>query len=274
MEKLYGHRTSGIFGYSHLTGGFEGGQSEYARVPIADMNCLKVPSHLPDEKVLFLSDIVCTGFHANELGEVKEGDVVAVWGCGPVGLMTQMWAKYRGAKRIIAIDAVPSRLQLAREKLGSETINFGETDVIEKMHEICPGGPDVCIDAVGFRFPKSLLHKFERFVKLETDAPQVLEEAIILCKKNGIVSAIGDYYSYANHYPVGAQMMKGVTVRGSQVFVQKYWKQLLDIIDKGGVDPTFVITHTMPLDKATEAYKMFDSHDALKIILKPGGQMM
>jgi len=271
MEKIYGHRTAGIFGYSHLTGGYDGGQAEFIRVPLADMNCLKVPDSLRDEQVLFLSDIVCTGYHATELGQVSEGQTVAVWGCGPVGLMALAWCKFKGAKRLIAIDAIPYRLQVAADRFGAEIINFAEQDVIEAMRTLVPGGPDVAIDAVGFRFPKSLLHKLERMVKLETDSPEVLKEAILTVRKGGKISVVGDYYAYTNNYPIGAWMEKGLTMSGGQVHVQKYWKKLLEYIQKGEFDPTFVITHYMPLEQGDKAYRLFDNKEdnALKIILKP-----
>jgi len=270
MEKLYGHRTSGMFGYSHITGGYEGGQAEYVRVPFADVNTLKITSELPDEKLLFLSDVVCTGWFANELGGVCEGQTVAVWGCGPVGLMAQMWAKFRGAKRVIAIDAVQYRLQMAKEKLGSDIINFAECDVVQTLKSMVPGGPDVCIDAVGFRFPKSLLHKFQRALRLESDAPQVLDEAILSVRKAGTVAIVGDYYAYANQFHIGAFMEKGLTMRGGQAPVQRYWKELLGYIESGKVDPTFIITHRLLLEQAAEAYKIFDNKEdgAVKILLK------
>jgi len=272
MEKQYGHRIAGLFGYSHLTGGYDGGQAEYVRVPLAEVNCLKVPSTLTDEQVLFLSDIACTGWHANELGDVKEGQTVAVWGCGPVGLMTLMWAKFRGAKQLIAIDSVPERLLVAKEKLGAEVINFALEDPLEAVPKLAPReGPHVCIDAVGFRFPKSTLHKIQRALKLETDAPQVLSECIKTVRKGGTVSVVGDYLSMANAYPVGAFMEKGLTMRAGQVYVQKYWKTLLEYIEQGKVDPTFVITHRMPLEQAPRAYQLFDEKEdgCIKVILKP-----
>lgn len=271
MEDLYGHRTAGLFGYSHLTGGYPGGQAEFARVPFADVNCLKIPPSLTDEQALFLSDIVCTAWHGCELGEVSEGKTVAVWGCGPVGLLTLMWAKFRGAARIIAIDCIPYRLEVARSKLGAEVINFAEENPLRVLRDIAPGGPDVCIDCAGFRFPKSLAHKFMRALHIETDTPEVVSECIIACKKGGHIALIGDYFGTANNFPIGAMMEKSITVRGGQVFVQKYWTKLLEYIERGDVDPRFVITHTMPLEKAEEAYRMFDSKEdnSIKILLKP-----
>jgi threonine dehydrogenase-like Zn-dependent dehydrogenase len=271
MEKLYGHRTAGLFGYSHLTGGYEGGQAEYVRVPYADVNCLKVPPNLRDEQVLFLSDVMCTGWHANELAQVSEGQTVAVWGCGPVGLMAQMWAKFRGARRVIAIDCVPKRLEVARDKLGCEIINFSESDVLKTMHELVPGGPDVCIDAVGFRFPKSLVHRFQRLIRLETDSPQILTECIMLVRKGGKIGIVGDYYSHSNAFPIGAFMEKGLTMAGGQVHVQKYWHQLLEYVQNGEVDPTFIISREMSLEEAEAAYHLFDEYEEVKILLRPHG---
>jgi len=271
MEELYGHRIAGVFGYSHLTGGYEGGQAEFIRVPIADFNCLKVPDELPDEKVLFLSDIACTGWHATELGGVIEGNTVAIWGCGPVGLMAGMWCKFRGAAKIVMIDHIDYRLRFAQEKLGVDVIDFSTTKVRDEMKRLIPHGPDVAIDCVGFRFPKTLLHKLQKTLYLETDVPEVLEECITCVRKGGSVSIIGDYFLKANNFPIGAAMEKGLMSRGAQVFVHKYWKQLLGYIQQGLVDPSFVITHVMPLERAAEGYRMFDQHedDVIKILLKP-----
>ncbi|PCC69371.1 Threonine dehydrogenase [Nannocystis exedens] len=272
MEALYGHCTAGIFGYSHLTGGYDGGQAEFIRVPFADVNCLPVPPTLSDEQVLFLSDIVSTGWHANELGAVQPGDTVAVWGCGPVGLMAQAWARVRGAERVIAIDRVKYRLNVARQALGSEAIDLAEDDVMSTLRELTRGrGPDVAIEAVGFRYPKTLLHKVERALKLETDAIDTLTEAIRSLRKGGRLAIVGDYFGYANHLPVGAMMEKGLIVRGAQVHVQSYWRDLLRRIELGELDPTFVISHRMRLDEAAEAYRLFDRKEdnALKIVLRP-----
>jgi len=272
MDKLYGQRIGGAFGYTHLLGGYEGAQAEFVRVPIADVNLLKIPDSLPDEKAILLSDIACTGWHANELGEVGPGSIVAVWGCGPVGLMAIMWAKFRGASRVIAIDNVPYRLKVAQEVLGAEIINFSEKDVVATIHEMEPLGPDVCIEAVGFRYAKSLIHKAERAVRVESDTPEILTECIKACRKGGIVSIVGDYYSMTNQFPIGALMEKGLTMRGSQAFVQKYWKQLLQYFVNGDVDPSFVITHQVPLEQAPEAYRIFDlkQDNAIKILFKTG----
>jgi threonine dehydrogenase-like Zn-dependent dehydrogenase len=267
---VYGHKTGGYFGYSHLTGGYDGCQAEVVRVPFADMNTLKVPDSLPDEKVFMLSDVISTAYHATELGQVSEGDIVAIWGCGPIGLMAAKWCFYRKAKRVICIDAVDYRLQIAKS-IGAETINFAEKEVVKTLQEMLTYGPDVCIDAVGFRFPKSLLHKLERGLRLETDSPEVLTEAIKACRKGGRISIIGDYYATANQFPIGAFMEKGLSAGAGQSPTQKYWKKLLGIIEKGDFDPTFIITHKLPIDKAAEAYKMFDEKkdNIIKVMLKP-----
>jgi threonine dehydrogenase-like Zn-dependent dehydrogenase len=272
LDKEYGHRLAGIFGYSHLLGGFEGCQAEYVRVPHADNTCLRIQSNLPDEKVLFLSDICCTGYHGTELGAVSPGQVVAIWGCGPVGLMAGMWSKFKGAKRVIMIDPDEYRLNFARVKLDVETIDPSKVDVLDALKAMVPGGPDVAIECVGFRFPQGLVHKLERAVKLETDSPEILTQCIKSLRKGGTLSIIGDYLLTANHFPIGAMMEKCITVRGGQVFVQRYWKQLLKYIEDGKVDPSFVVSHHMPFEKVTEAYKTFDQHlnNALKIVLTPG----
>jgi len=274
METNYGHHIAGVFGYSHLLGGFEGGQAEYVRVPLADNSCLKVPDSLTEEQVLFLSDIACTGWHANVLGNVSEGQTIAVWGCGPVGLMAMMWAKFRGVKRIIAIDNVPFRLQMAKDKFGADIINFSQDDVVKTCQKWVPSGFDVCIDAAGFRYTKSLVEKLERALHLESDQATVLNEMIFLCKKGGIISLVADYYAYTNHFNIGALMEKSLTMTGGQSPVQAYWQELLQYIEQGKVDPTFVITHRWPLEKASEAYKMFDekSDNCVKVILKPSSK--
>jgi threonine dehydrogenase-like Zn-dependent dehydrogenase len=244
-----------------LTGGYDGGQAEFVRVPIADVNLLKIPDSVPDEKALFLSDIACTGWHANVLGKVKEGDVVAVWGCGPVGLMALAWAKFRGASRIVAIDNVDYRLKLAREKLGCITINHNEYNVVEALRDLFPKGPDVVIDAVGFRFPKTFTQRFLYGTSLEGDALDVVTEMIMAVKKNGRIAIVGDYFGCGHAFPIGPFMEKSLVMRGGQSFVQKYWKELLGYIEKGQFDPTFVITHHMSLEDAPTAYKLMNNHE-------------
>lgn len=270
-EAIAGYKLSGVFGYTHLTGGFAGCQADYVRVPYADTTLLRVPSSLPDEKLVLLSDALCTGWHACELGQVSPGQTVAVWGCGPVGLLAQMWAKYRGAARVIGIDHIPSRLQIARDKIGSDVINYDEIDPLEALRALCPGGPDVCIEAAGYRYSKSLTHKIQRAIGIEVDTPEILTEAIKAVRKAGTVAVVGAYFQNANQFPIGILMEKGITLRGSQVFVQRYWKHLLSILEKGEIDPTFIITHVMPLSLGSEAYKMFDEKldSCEKVLLKP-----
>jgi len=271
MDTMYGHRISAAFGYTHLLGGYEGAQAQFLRVPIADVNTIKIPDSMSDDIAILLSDIACTGWHGNELGEVKAGDVVAIWGCGPVGLMAAMWAKFRGSKQVICIDNVPYRLNVAKNVLKCEVINFDERNVLDAIKELVPLGPDVCIDCVGFRYAKSLLHKAERAIKVETDTPEILSECIKACRTGGHVSIIGDYFAMANQFPIGAMMEKSLTVRGGQSYVQKYWHKLMEYFVTGAVDPSFVITHKLPFDQIVEAYRVFDNKEdgALKILLKP-----
>jgi threonine dehydrogenase-like Zn-dependent dehydrogenase len=272
MEKLYGHRTAGIFGYSHLTGGYDGCQAEYIRVPIANVNLLKVDPDLPDEKLIFLSDVACTAWHACEMGEVREGQVVAVWGAGPVGQMVMKFCKLRGAKTVFAIDPIPYRVDMARKYSGAEPIYVNEdTNVVKSLFQLCPGGPDVCIDAAGFRFPMSLLHKFQRVLRMETDTPELLKEQIMSVKKGSIVSIVGDYYSNTNGFPIGTLMEKGLTLRGGQVHLQRYWKKIYEMIKSGEVDPTPLLTHKFRLEDADKAYRLFDDKEdnSMKVMLRP-----
>lgn len=270
-DDLYGHRSSGKFGYSHLTGGFSGGQAEWVRVPFADNCLLKIPDGIPDEKVLLLSDVACTGYHATELGGVTRNQTVAVWGCGPVGLTVLACAKLRGAARIIAIDGDSYRLEFARNKIGAEVIDFSKDDVLKTLRELCPNGPDVCIDSAGFRFPKSLTERFTRALSVtQRDSSEILRECIFAVRKGGTVSIVGDYFTEASHFPIGAFFDKGLNMRAGQTHVQRYWHHLLDCIKGGEFDPSFIISHIMLLDRAADAYRLFDKHDhaCIKVLLK------
>jgi len=270
MEEMYGHRCAGFYGYSHLTGGVPGGQAEYVRVPFADFNCLPIPDDVPDEKALYLSDVVPTAYHACEMGKVGKGDTVAIWGLGPVGLMAAKWAQIRGAARVIGIDQVPERLTLAKQHLGIEVINFKEVDVCKELPRLVPNGPDVAIEAAGFEYAKTLLHKVERAVGLETDTADILTECINLVRKFGRVSIIGVYAGYANHFPIGAMMEKGLTMQGSQSPTQKYWKMALEKIQSGELDPTFIISHKIKLADLPEAYsKFYNREGVIKIFARP-----
>eukprot|EP01012_Entosiphon_sulcatum_P026790 TRINITY_DN3228_c1_g2_i1.p1 TRINITY_DN3228_c1_g2~~TRINITY_DN3228_c1_g2_i1.p1 ORF type:complete len:391 (-),score=49.30 TRINITY_DN3228_c1_g2_i1:93-1265(-) len=270
QEKMLGkgHRTCGIFGYSHLMGGYAGGQAQFVRVPYADVNLLPVPSNdLSDQQLVLLSDVACTGWHGCELGQVGPSSTVVVWGLGPVGLMALVWARERGARTLIGIDKVPARLDLAKD-LGFSVINFAEcSDVTAKVVSAIPGGPSVCIDCVGFDYSKSWAHTIEQTVHLETDAIDSVTEAILACKMGGRVVLIGVYVGLANHFPIGAVMNKALTVTGGQVYVQKYWTELLEKMKT--VDTSFLFTHELPLSNASQAYEMFNDKQALKVLLRP-----
>ena len=270
MQMMWGHHIAGGFGYTHLAGGYDGGQAEYVRVPFADVGCLKLPDDISDERAVLLSDAGCTGWMAADIGEVRPGKSVAVWGAGPIGLAAMAAARAMGAQRIIAIDNVPHRLAVAREKLNVEAINFDEDPPVDTIRELTHGrGTDVCIDAVGFRYAKSLLHKVERAIKLETDAIDSISEILKSVKKGGNIAIMGDYIGYANHFPIGALMEKGVTVRSGQVHVQRYWKTVLEKMRSGEYDPSFTITHRLPLEQAAEAYRIFDRKEdgVIKVVL-------
>jgi len=271
QEKLYGHRTSGLFGYSHLVGGYAGLQAEYARVPFADFNTLKITNDkLLDEQILPLADILCTGFHGNELAKVAEGKVVVVWGCGPVGLMAQYMALYRKAKMVIGIDNHPHRLQLA-SKIGAQIINFDEVDVVDTIKKLIPDGPDCCIDCVGYRFPKSWNQWIQQKVlHIATDAIDIPSECIKVCKKAGNIGLIGDYFNVCNSFPIGAFMEKSLTMSGGQLYCQKYWKYLLTLIENGELNPSFVFSHVMKFEDISKAYDIFANvkDNCVKILLK------
>ena len=276
-QKLFGHSPAGIYGYSHMLGGFAGGQAEYARVPFADVGTIKIPEGLPDEKVLFLSDIFPTGYMAAENCDIQPGDTVAVWGCGPVGQFAIASANLLGAERVIGIDRFPERLQMASEKAGAaETINYEEDDVYEKLMEITGGiGPDACIDAVGMEaHMPGIVGAYDRVkqaMMLESDRPHVLRQAIMACRKGGTVSVPGVYGGFDDKIPLGAFVNKALTLKTGQTHVQRYMKPLLERIEKGEIDPSFVITHRMSLNDAPSGYDIFTNKqdDCIKIVLKP-----
>jgi threonine dehydrogenase-like Zn-dependent dehydrogenase len=275
-EKLMGHSPAGIFGYSHLTGGYAGGQAEYARVPFADVGPLKVDDGLTDEQVLFLSDIFPTGFMAAEMCEIKPGDVVAVWGAGPVGQFAVASAYLLGADRVISIDRFEYRLAIAR-KAGAETLNYEDVDVLEALRETTGGrGPDACIDAVGMEAhsPVPALHAYDKAkqaARLESDRGHALREAILSCRNGGVVSVVGVYGGFLDKFPMGSLMNRSLTLKTGQCHVHRYLKPLLEHVREGRVDPTFVITHRMPLKDAPTAYRMFrDKEDGCnKVVLTP-----
>jgi threonine dehydrogenase-like Zn-dependent dehydrogenase len=275
-EKMWGHSPAGIFGYSHLLGGYAGGQAEYARVPFADVGPIKIDADLTDEQVLFLSDIFPTGYMAAENCNVQPGDTIAVWGCGPVGQFAIKSVKLLGAERVIAIDRFPYRLRMAREKAGAtDTINYEEVSVLEALMDLTGGlGPDACIDAVGMEaHTPGPIHAYDRFKQatmLENDRPHALRQAILACRKGGILSVAGVYSGFIDKVPFGALMNKGLTVKTGQTHVQKYMKPLLERIKKGEIDPSFVVTHTLALGEAPQGFQMFNDKqdDCVKIVLK------
>jgi threonine dehydrogenase-like Zn-dependent dehydrogenase len=275
-EKLYGYSTSGLFGYSHLTGGYAGGQAQYARVPYSDVGPLKIPDGIPDEKVLFLSDILPTGYMAAENCEIKRGDTIAIWGCGPVGQMAIKSAWLLGAERVIAIDSVAERLRMAQEVNRAEVINYENDDVFDSLKTMTGGrGPDACIDAVGLESHGATFDAYVDAVKasafLATDKPSALRQAIHACRKGGIVSIPGVYGGFLDKIPFGAAFQKGLTFKMGQTHMMRYMKPLLDRIESGELDPSFVITHRVPLDNAPDAYKIFRDHKegCVKVVLKP-----
>jgi threonine dehydrogenase-like Zn-dependent dehydrogenase len=277
-EFLYGYPMTGAFGYSHLTGGYAGGQAEYVRVPYSDVGPIVVPDGIEDEKVLFLSDILPTGWMAADNCEIKPTDTVAVWGCGPVGLFAVQSAFALGAHRVIAIDHYPHRLDLAKS-LGAEVINFEEVDVREALVEMTGGiGPDACIDAVGMEShgvtADSVMDKVKAAVKLVTDQTHGLRQAIIACRKGGKLSIPGVYGGVTDKFPIGALMEKGLSVKSGQTHVQKYMPQLLKMILEGKLDTTFLISHRMSLEEAPTGYKMFKErqNEVTKVVLKPHGE--
>jgi threonine dehydrogenase-like Zn-dependent dehydrogenase len=275
-EKMWGHSPAGIFGYSHLTGGYAGGQAEYVRVPYADVGPIRVPDGLDDEKVLFLSDILPTGYMAAENCDIRPGHVVAVWGCGPVGQFAIQSAYLLGAERVIAIDRFPERLRMAREVSRAETINYEEVNVLDALKTITGGrGPDACIDAVGMEaHGVGLVGAYDRVkqaMMLETERPNALREALMACRNGGVVSIPGVYGGFLDKMPIGSFMNRSLTLKTGQTHVQRYLKPLLDRVQAGEIDPSVIITHRMPLEQAPDAYRMFrDKQDeCVKVVLRP-----
>lgn len=274
-EKLWGYSPCGIFGYSHMLGGYAGGQAEYARVPFADIGPLKVPEHLDDDKVLFLTDIFPTGFMAADMCGIQPGDIVAVWGCGPVGQFAIKSAYMLGAERVIAIDRFEYRLRIAAEKAGAETINYEETDVHEALKEMTGGrGPDHCIDAVGMEgHGPGLLGAYDKVktaMMLETDRAYALRQAIMACRSGGTVSVAGVYSGFIDKFPMGAIVNRSLTLKSGQCHVHRYMRPLLERIERGEIDPSFVITHRMRLEDAPHGFDIFNNKEdeCLKVVLK------
>lgn len=275
-DKVFGHATAGLFGYTHLTGGYPGGQAEYVRVPFADASCVKIPSGLTDEQVLFLGDIFPTGWQAVAQCDVEPTDTVAIWGAGPVGQFAVRSAILLGAKQVVAIDHIPERLAMARAG-GAITIDFDEESVLNRLNELTGGkGPEKCIDAVGLeahasRSIDSLYDRAKQAVMLETDRPHVLREMIYVCRPAGVLSVPGVYGGLLDKVPFGALMNKGLTVRTGQTHVNRWTDDLLRRIQEGEIDPSFVITHTVPLEQGPGMYEIFRQKQdgCVKVVLKP-----
>jgi threonine dehydrogenase-like Zn-dependent dehydrogenase len=274
--KLWGHSPAGLFGYTHLLGGFPGGQAEYLRVPYADVGPIKVPDSLTDEQVLFLSDIFPTGYMAAEFCNIQPGDTIAIWGCGPVGQMAIRSAFLLGAGRVIAIDTVPERMAMAREA-GAETLDFLDEDIYDRIQDMTKGrGADACIDAVGTE-PETrsgfdaMWDRVKVATFMGTDRPHVLRQAIHCCRNFGTVSLVGVYGGFLDKIPMGSAINRGLTFRMAQTPVQRYLPMLLERIEKGEIDPSFVITHRATLEEGPELYKTFrDKKDGcVKVVLKP-----
>jgi len=275
-REVLGHSPAGIYGYSHMMGGYAGGQAEYLRVPYADVGPIKVESALTDEQVLFLSDVFPTGYMAAENADIGKNDTVAVWGCGPVGQFAIQSADMLGADRVVAIDRVPERLAMARDHGGAVTIDYEDEDVYDRLMQLTGGrGPDSCIDAVGTDAHGTDVvansDRVKQRLKLEDDRPTVLREAIRCCRKGGTLSVPGVYVGRADNVPVGPLMNKGLTVETGQTHVQRYLGPLLDRIASGDIDPSFVITHDEPLERGPELYETFNDKedDCIKVVLRP-----
>jgi threonine dehydrogenase-like Zn-dependent dehydrogenase len=274
-EKAFGFPTAGVFGYSHLTGGYAGGQAEYVRVPFADVGPLRIDSDLADERVLFLSDILPTAWMGAEMCEIKTGDVVAVWGAGPVGLLTALSAQLQGAAKVVVIDRFEYRLALARAHTGAETLNYEDVDVNTALKDLTGGrGPDACIDAVGMEAHHGTpaIHAYDKVkqtLRLETERPHALRQAITCCRNGGVVSVVGVYGGFVDKFPMGSFMNRSLTLRGGQCHVHRYLRPLLARIESGELDPTFVISHRMPLADAPTGYSIFRDKrdDCVKVVL-------
>ena len=276
-EKVYGYSPAGLFGYSHMLGGYAGGQAEYVRVPYADVGPVKLPPELSAEQLLFLTDVFPTGFQAAENCRIQPGDVIAVWGCGPVGQFAARSAILLGAERVIAIDAVPERLAMASLQAGVEALNENDVgDVTEALRDLTGGrGPDACIDAVGMEAHgpglQFLYDRAKQAMMLETDRPIALREAITACRSGGTVSVAGAYGGFLDKIPFGSLMNRSLTVRTGQTHVQRYMKPLLERVQKGEIDPSFIVTHRLSLDEAPDAYEMFleKQDECMKVVLSP-----
>ncbi|MFE9190039.1 zinc-dependent alcohol dehydrogenase [Micromonospora sp. NPDC007208] len=275
-EKIMGHSPAGIFGYSHLLGGYAGGQAEYARVPFADVGPVKVPAEISDDQAVLLADVFPTGYMGAEMCDIKPGQVIAVWGAGPVGLLAAASARLLGAERVIIIDRFPYRLRLAEEHIDADTINYEEVDVLDTLNEMTAGrGPDACIDAVGLEghHGNAAMYAYDRakqVARVETERPFALRQAILACRSGGVVSVVGAYGGFVDKFPMGAFMNRSLIMRTGQCHVQRYTRPLLERIQRGEIDPSFIVSHRMPLRDAPKGYKIFQKKqdDCTKVLLK------
>ncbi|MEW1585823.1 zinc-dependent alcohol dehydrogenase [Micromonospora vinacea] len=275
-EKIMGHSPAGIFGYSHLLGGYAGGQAEYARVPFADVGPVKVPAEISDDQAVLLADVFPTGYMGAEMCDIKPGQVIAVWGAGPVGLLAAASARLLGAERVIVIDRFPYRLRLAEEHIDAETINYEEVDVLDTLNEMTAGrGPDACIDAVGLEghHGNAAMYAYDRAkqaARVETERPFALRQAILACRSGGVVSVVGAYGGFVDKFPMGAFMNRSLIMRTGQCHVQRYTRPLMERIQRGEIDPSFIVSHRMPLRDAPKGYKIFQKKqdDCTKVLLK------
>jgi len=270
-ENISAPRQPALYGYSHFTGGAPGGHAEYLRVPLADFNCLPLPDQLPDHKAILLADLLPTAYYAVECANFQKGDTVAIWGLGPVGMMTALLCQYRRASCIIGIDNVPKRLEMAKDLLGISVIDFSQEDTCDTLLKRLTHGVDCAIECAGFDYPKSWKHKVEMALNLETDSSDIFKEIFGCVRKFGRVSVIGVYLGLTNHFPIGTMMEKALTVRGGQAPVQKYWKQCLDLISSGEVDPSFIVTDRGKLSDIPDMLKKLSSDQkaqgSLKVVL-------
>jgi threonine dehydrogenase-like Zn-dependent dehydrogenase len=275
-ELAYGHAGAGLFGYSHLMGGYAGGQAQYVRVPFADQDCIPFDDGLEDEQALFLTDILPTAYQAVVNADVRGGSIVAIWGCGPVGLLAIKCAFLLGAERVIAIDEIADRLEVARGECGAEVVDFSGTDVIEALADLTGGrGPDACIDAVGMEAhglgPVGAYDRAKQAMRLQTDRPTVLRQAILTCRKGGTISIPGVYGGFVDKFPIGAAFAKSLTFRMGQTHVHRWVRPLLERVRDGDIDPTFLVTHRFRLEDAPLAYDLFhEKRDGcVKVVLEP-----
>lgn len=275
-ERVFGHATAGVFGYAHLFGGYAGSHAEYIRVPFADVGAAKIPDGVSDEQALFASDALPAGMLAAEMCAIRPGDTVAVWGAGPVGQCAMLCAYLMGAERVIAIDRLPARLEMARRYAWAEPLNYEETDVLAALSDLTAGrGPDACVDAVGLEAHafgiEGLYDRTKQALHLETDRPSVLRQAILACRKGGTVSVVGAYTGFSDKLPIGAALNKGLTLRMGQQHGHKYLRRLLDLLARGRLDPTYMITHRLPLSRVQDAFHMLErgADDCLKVLLTP-----